>query len=156
MTSISLLTLVYALQAGRVLLVQRDKEPLSGFWVAPGGKVEPGESPYEAGVRELREETGLQAEKLILRGIVTTVVQETGETSVHFLYACNEYTGELRTESSEGRVSWQHLHRVFNLPMPEANQRFMTYAINLNLPLYQARIAVDGDEKVVEVIEHRV
>ena len=155
MASISLLTHVYALQAGRVLL-QQDKPPLSGYWIAPGGKVESGESPYEAAVRELREETGLQAEKLVLRGIVTMVAQETGETSVHLLYACNEFTGELQTETNEGRVSWQHLHRVFSLPMPEANQRFLTYAINLNLPLYQARMVVDGEGKVVKVIEHGV
>jgi hypothetical protein len=38
--------------------------------------------------------------------------------------------------------------------MPEANQRFMTFAINLNLPLYQARMVYDKEGKVVEVVEH--
>ena len=41
-----LTTLVYCLQNGKVLLIKRHKEPNRGLWVAPGGKIEPGESPY--------------------------------------------------------------------------------------------------------------
>jgi len=50
----------------------------------------------------------------------------------------------------------QHLHRVFNLPMPESHQRFMPYTINLNLPLYQARMMYDAEGRVVEVKEFGV
>ncbi|MDB4992698.1 MAG: hydrolase [Myxococcaceae bacterium] len=42
-----------------VLLVRRANPPLAGRWTLPGGKVEPGETPAEAIVREVREETGL-------------------------------------------------------------------------------------------------
>jgi 8-oxo-dGTP pyrophosphatase MutT (NUDIX family) len=150
---IILKSLVYPLEAGRVLLLHRSKDPFSGLWAAPGGKVDVGESPYEAGLRELREETGYQTEKLILRGIVTIVSQETGETTVHFLYACNEYSGELIPETEEGRASWQHLHRVFDLPMPETYHRLLTYAINLTLPLVQARIVADVEGRVMEIKE---
>jgi len=46
---------------GRVILVQRSKEPRKGAWGFPGGHVETGETPVEAAVRELKEETGVEA-----------------------------------------------------------------------------------------------
>jgi 8-oxo-dGTP diphosphatase len=44
--------------AGRVLLVKRGHDPQKGRWSLPGGRLEPGETPAQAAVRELREETG--------------------------------------------------------------------------------------------------
>ena len=45
--------------AGRVLLVQRAREPGRGLWAFPGGRQKPGETPAEAAARELAEETGI-------------------------------------------------------------------------------------------------
>jgi 8-oxo-dGTP diphosphatase len=48
--------------AGRVLLTRRrPDQPMGGFWELPGGKLEPGEGPIDALVRELREEIGATA-----------------------------------------------------------------------------------------------
>jgi 8-oxo-dGTP diphosphatase len=45
--------------AGRLLLIRRGRPPGVGLWSVPGGKCQPGESPTQACVREVAEETGL-------------------------------------------------------------------------------------------------
>jgi ADP-ribose pyrophosphatase YjhB (NUDIX family) len=50
---------VVLLEAGRILLARHQRRNGS-YWVLPGGAVEPGETPEEAAVREVREETGLE------------------------------------------------------------------------------------------------
>ena len=53
------------LRPGRLLAARRSAPPeLAGRWELPGGKVEPGESPRQALVRELREELGIETEPL--------------------------------------------------------------------------------------------
>ena len=54
----------------KVLLVKRGRPPFAGLWSLPGGKVEDGETPRQTACRELKEETGIEAE---VEGIIDTV-----------------------------------------------------------------------------------
>jgi mutator protein MutT len=60
-------------QDGRFLLVQEEAHRAAGLWNWPQGKVEPGETPAEAAVREAREETGLD----VSVGAKLAVLQDT-------------------------------------------------------------------------------
>lgn len=73
---------------GSVLLVQRGKGALVGLWSLPGGHIEPGETAKAAAVREVREETGVEAE---LEGLVdihdVILHRDDGTLRAHYLIA---------------------------------------------------------------------
>ncbi|MFU8822022.1 MAG: dihydroneopterin triphosphate diphosphatase [Gammaproteobacteria bacterium] len=66
---VSVLVVVYA-RTGEVLLLERRQPP--GWWQSVTGSLEPGETPWDAAVRELHEETGLGADGLVDLGISQT------------------------------------------------------------------------------------
>ncbi|PJE26113.1 8-oxo-dGTP diphosphatase [Pseudooceanicola marinus] len=57
-------TIAAVIRDNQVLLVRRANPPDAGRWGFPGGKIEHGETPFEAATRELAEETGISAEPL--------------------------------------------------------------------------------------------
>jgi 8-oxo-dGTP pyrophosphatase MutT (NUDIX family) len=85
---------------GRILLHQRADDHC---WCLPCGWVDPNESPEEAVVREVREETGLEAQPLELVGIFTRKPGLYGNlyTMIAIVYLCEVTGGEL-TLSHEG------------------------------------------------------
>ena len=66
----------------RVLLVKRGHAPFVGLWSLPGGKLEADETPRDAARRELKEETGIEAE---VDGVVDTVRVAAGEGTTYRL-----------------------------------------------------------------------
>ena len=72
----------------RVLLVQRSRPPLTGLWSLPGGLVEAGETLEEAARREIREETGIEADALEQIGLEEIIERdEAGAARLHFVLA---------------------------------------------------------------------
>jgi 8-oxo-dGTP diphosphatase len=99
--------------AGRVLLVRRGREPLKGKWSLPGGMLEVGESLYEGVVREVEEETGLKVEPIELVELLDRIVREetTGGERIRFHYVIADYLcrvvgGGLKAGSDAEAARW--------------------------------------------------
>ena len=106
---------------GRLLVAQRPQgKSLAGLWEFPGGKIEPGETPEAALVRELAEELdiGVAADALEPHSFVSH-----GYPAFHLLmllYVCRRWQGEPR--SLEGQpLRWVTLADLDGLPMPPAD-----------------------------------
>jgi 8-oxo-dGTP diphosphatase len=67
-----------------VLLVKRGREPLKGRWSIPGGKMDFGETVREAALRELKEETGVEARVTRLIDVVDSVMDDTHYVLIDF------------------------------------------------------------------------
>lgn len=86
---------------GEFLILERAQEPFAGRWDVPGGFVEMGESPREAVVREVREETGLTVIPTGLIGAFTSEYGTTGRHTVDVAYLCRVDTGEFELNRDE-------------------------------------------------------
>ncbi|MBN1487854.1 MAG: 8-oxo-dGTP diphosphatase [Anaerolineae bacterium] len=143
--------LVYVRQGDKVLLMHRNKEPNLGLWIAPGGKVEPGESPYETGCREMLEETGLHVSNLQLRGFCTEVSPFPEWMWFLFIFVTEHFHGELLADEREGNLSWVSLDTYFNeLSIPQADRIFAPRILNGSTEdMFQAKFTYDQDLKLV-------
>ncbi|MFZ5823806.1 MAG: NUDIX domain-containing protein [Bacillota bacterium] len=102
---------LFALQDQQVLLLQRNHGAFLGKWDAPGGLVEFGETPAEAAMRELAEETGLEAASCELRAHLLLYHEENQTVVTSYLFVTEDWSGEL-LESEEGRAEWVDVARI--------------------------------------------
>ena len=148
-----LATLVYAINGDLVLLHQRVKDPNRGLWVAPGGKLEPEESPVECAMREMREETGLEISTPVLRGIMTEVSPRPDYQWITFIFAAAEWSGELRPAPGIGEFHWVRRREVFNLAIPPTDRIFFSRVLRLDHPPFLLKFTYDEELRITRMDE---
>ncbi|NBK96645.1 MAG: 8-oxo-dGTP diphosphatase [Erysipelotrichia bacterium] len=88
-----------------VLVQERTKNDWPGI-TFPGGKLENDESIYASCVREVKEETGLDVSKLMLKGIIHYELKDKQERWLIYLYETHSFSGEIEVSDKEDEVYW--------------------------------------------------
>ncbi len=120
------------LQEGRVLLVERAREPMKGYWSLPGGAVETGEALEDAMRREVLEETGLEVDVLGLVEVFERVTRDAdGAAEYHYIlldYVCVPTGGVLCAADDAARAAWFPLEEVDSVLITEGTPRVIRKA----------------------------
>jgi 8-oxo-dGTP diphosphatase len=112
---------VVIVENGRVLLVQRSKDPGAGTWAFPGGRLELGETLAEAAVREAREETGLTVKPADVFAVLDLIdTDSNGAIRFHYVLIdllAKRVAGTLRPGDDSMDARWVGLADLEELPM---------------------------------------
>ncbi|NWG45591.1 MAG: 8-oxo-dGTP diphosphatase MutT [Alphaproteobacteria bacterium] len=105
----------------RIAIARRPEgKPMAGLWEFPGGKVEPGERPEQALIRELREELSIDVEASCLAPFVFASHAYPEFHLLMPLYVCRRWKGIVRPR--EGQVvKWVSASELETYPMPPAD-----------------------------------
>lgn len=104
-----------------ILLVKRGYPPAVGKWSVPGGVIEAGERLVEAAKRELKEETGIEAEPVGILWILNNIIYNRERTVLYhytivdILFDSNTIRGELRPGGDATDVAWFDIENVLAL-----------------------------------------
>lgn len=107
---------------GRVLITKRPPgKPMAGLWEFPGGKVDDGERPETALIRELHEELGIDVTEVCLAPL-TFASHDYGDFHLLMpLYVCRRWSGVVRPREGQ-EMAWVRPVRLADHPMPPADR----------------------------------
>lgn len=107
---------------GRVLLAQRPEgKKLAGMWEFPGGKVEPGETPEAALIRELAEELSIDIKPACLAPLTFASHEYDDFHLLMPLYVCRRWQGDPAPREGQA-LKWVRPLKMPDLPMPPADK----------------------------------
>lgn len=112
---------------GRVLLASRPEgKSMAGLWEFPGGKIEKGESPEAALVRELDEELQIKVKEKTLKSLTFVSFDYPDFHLLMVLYGCSEWLGRLHPLEGQ-KLSWVHPVNLSSYKAPAADIPLFEY-----------------------------
>jgi 8-oxo-dGTP diphosphatase len=140
-----LATLCYVKHEGRTLMVHRVKKADDihrGKWNGLGGKFEPGESPEECIIREVREESGLVIRAPRYHGLLI-FTNFKGDDWYVWVFTATEFEGTL-IDSPEGNLKWIPDNELTSLPLWDSDHIFLPW---LEKPgVFSAKFDYEGEK----------
>lgn len=116
---------------GRVLLARRPVgKALAGLWEFPGGKLEPGERPEEALIRELAEELGIDVKSACLAPLTFASHAYEDKHLLMPLYVCRRWSGQVQSKEGQA-LAWVKPNKMREYPMPPADLPLIAPLIDL-------------------------
>ncbi len=106
--------------------VKKENDYHHGKWNGLGGKFEPGECPEECAVREVKEESGLTAKSIKMKGFISFPIFDGIEDWHVFLFVINDYEGEL-IDSNEGNLDWIPNEKLTEINLWEGDKIFIPW-----------------------------
>lgn len=105
----------------RVLIARRPEgKPMAGMWEFPGGKIEAGETPEAALIRELKEELSIEVKPACLAPLSFASHSYDDFHLLMPLYICRRWWGNLQPQEGQ-TVKWVRAHNLRDYPMPAAD-----------------------------------
>ncbi len=115
----------------RVLIAQRPEgKALAGLWEFPGGKLDAGERPEQALIRELREELGIEVKEACLAPLTFASHAYPDFHLLMPLYVCRRWEGAVQPREGQA-LKWVRPNKLRDYPMPPADEPLIPMLIDL-------------------------
>ncbi len=147
-------SLVYLERDGKYLILHRTKkehDENGDKWIGVGGKFEPGETPDECALREVKEETGLTMTDFRLRGLIIFVSDVWGMEYM-YLYTATKWRGKL-IDCDEGELVWLDKQELLKKNLWEGDKLFLK-ALDERSEFFMMKFRYEG-ERLAEVIDSK-
>lgn len=122
---------VVCVKDDQVLLIRRGTAPKMGEWSLPGGRIEPGEKAVDAAIRELHEETGIEASIGGLVDVVDGVFPEAGRHYVLIDYWARWISGEPVAGDDAAEARWFSLADALHTVAWDETRRILVSGVEM-------------------------
>ena len=115
----------------KILLLKRKNEPMQNLFTGVGGKTEFKEDINSSCIREIKEETGLNVDKVNLKGILKTILEGKNSSWILFVYTTASFIGNVM-DCNEGELIWINKKDVFSKNLIDFIRRILPSVLKEN------------------------